>query len=138
MRIQATYRTKHWEQLWHLYRGKYQYLSDIAPALGQAEYWSGIDVQEYDTAREALDRMLLQLAELDHAIERYERQIRDLDSAHQEAMRKQAAGETAFAKAQRILARQHLAQLWGSRSIVWSGCSPGSGTSSPIRPMMSI
>ncbi|WCF09892.1 TPM domain-containing protein [Paenibacillus thiaminolyticus] len=113
MRVQATYRTKHWEQLWHLYRDKYQYLSDIAPALGQAEYWSGIDVQEYDTAREALDRMLMQLAELDRAIERYERQIRDLDSAHQEALRKQAAGETAFATAQRILARQHLAQLWG-------------------------
>lgn len=115
VRVQSTYRTKHWEQLWHLYREKYQYLSDIAPALGQAEYWSGIDVQEYDLAREELDRMLLQLADLDHAIERYERQVRELDSAHQEALRKQAAGESAFAKAQRILARQHLAQLWGEQ-----------------------
>lgn len=115
VRVQSTYRTKHWEQLWHLYREKYQYLSDIAPALGQAEYWSGIDVQEYDLAREELDRMLRQLADLDHAIERYERQVRELDSAHQEALRKQAAGESAFAKAQRILARQHLAQLWGEQ-----------------------
>ncbi|MDU5141350.1 MAG: TPM domain-containing protein [Paenibacillus dendritiformis] len=114
-RVQAAYRTKHWEQLWHLYRDKYQSLSDIGPALGQAEYWSGIDVQEYDMAREELDRMLLRLAELDHAIERYERQVRELDSAHKEALRRQAAGEAAFAKAQRILSRQHLAQLWGDR-----------------------
>nr|WP_275100837.1 TPM domain-containing protein [Paenibacillus dendritiformis] len=120
VRVQAAYRTKHWEQLWHLYREKYQCLSDVGPALGQAEYWSGIDVQEYDMAREELDRMLLRLAELDHAIERYERQVRELDSAHKEALRKQAlrkqaAGEAAFAKAQRILSRQHLAQLWGER-----------------------
>lgn len=115
VRVQAAYRTKHWEQQWHLYRDKYQCLADIGPALGQVEYWSGIDVQEYGLAREELDRMLLRLAELDHAIERYERQIRELDSAHKEALRKQAAGEAAFAKAQRILSRQHLAQLWGEQ-----------------------
>ncbi|WP_019423533.1 TPM domain-containing protein [Paenibacillus sp. OSY-SE] len=111
-RVRRMYRTKHWEQAWHDYRDKVPYTADIAESLRQVQHWCDEEVQEYEMARKELDQMLHTLAELDERAEHYSQLVRKLDSMLEEARRKQAAAETAYAKGRQAISRHRLVHVW--------------------------
>ena len=110
--VRRMYRTKHWEQAWHDYRDKVPYTADIAESLRQVQHWCDEEVQEYEMARKELDQMLHTLAELDEQAEHYAQLVRKLDSMLEEARRKQAAAETAYAKGRQAISRHRLVHVW--------------------------
>ncbi|MFE4201101.1 TPM domain-containing protein [Aneurinibacillus aneurinilyticus] len=111
-RVRPLYRTKHWEQMWHAYRDKLPCIEDISRSLRQVQQWCAEEVQEYELAREEMDRILHALGELDECIDNYRQRIRELDSALDEAKREQSAAEAAYAKGQTTISSNGLVQQW--------------------------
>lgn len=111
-RVHQLYRTKHWEQVWHEYRDKLPCAADVAESLRQVQQWCDEEVQEYELAREEMDRILHTLRELDERIDNYQQQIQELDSILDEAKRKQTAAEAAYAKGQNTISSNGLVPQW--------------------------